>query len=84
MTPQQAIQAKLGTVGIPAKEIRVYGSQIMITAWSEGAARKWARLLAQFATVKAMKESVEYTKVNAGGCLNPSTYRVWLVWAVLA
>ncbi|MGI9489328.1 MAG: hypothetical protein ACR2RF_26260 [Geminicoccaceae bacterium] len=62
MTPQQKMKAMLAKTGIPHKEIECYGSQIVITSWSEAAARKWASLLANFATVRGIVKTTDYNK----------------------
>ena len=51
-TPQQRMKAELAKSGIPYKRIEVYGAQIVITAWSEDAARKWWSLINHFATMR--------------------------------
>lgn len=81
MTPQQKMQAALAKTGIPVKEIKVFGSQILITAWSHDAAKKWAAVLTKFATVRAVVESVDYDKINTGSVNKPSTHKVWRVGA---
>ncbi len=83
MTPQQNLQAKLIKCGLPHKEVRVYGSQIMITAWSRDAADKWQRLLCRFARVKSVVESVDYNQVNRNTVMNPTVHTVWRVWATI-
>lgn len=79
MTPQQQMQAKLESLGLPYKEIRVYGSQVMITAWSESAAKKWHSVLCRFTTSKRPVRSMDYNKVNKNTCLMPSAHEVWLI-----
>jgi hypothetical protein len=81
MTLQQMMQAKLAETGIPHKEIKVYGSQIMITAWSRDAAQKWASVLTKFAKVRRVWESVDYNQVNRGSMLNRTVHTVWMVAA---
>jgi hypothetical protein len=81
MTPQDAMAAKLAEAGIPSKEIRCYGAQIVITAWSRDAADKWADLLAKFATVRGVVRSRDDAKVNRNTMLKPSTVEVWRVFA---
>lgn len=83
-TPQQKMQAALAKSGIPAKEIKVYGSQIMITAWSFEAAQKWASLLKKLNPSKIRTgQGIDYAKENKGTNLCPSTIKVWRVWATL-
>ncbi len=82
-TPQQRMKAKLESCGIPAKRVDVYGSQIMITAWSRGAAEKWASLLSRFAKVSRVIESMDYAKENKNTVLLPSAVKVWRVGATI-
>lgn len=79
MTPQQKMQTKLESLGIPYKEIRCCGRQIMVTAWSEDAARRWRMLLANFCDVRGPIESVERNQINTNTVLLPSSHTVWLV-----
>ena len=82
MTPQEQIQALLKKSGIPAKEIQVYGSQIVITAWSLQAANKWASLIAKFATLRGgVLATTEDDKVNTNTVMKPSFHKVWRVYA---
>ena len=83
VTPQQQIKALLIKSGIPYKEINCYGSQIMVTAWSESAARKWALLLAKFAKVNNIGQGIDEAKVNKNTVLLPTVIRVWRVWATI-
>lgn len=82
-TPQQRIKATLQRAGIPAKQIDVYGSQIMITAWSQDAARKWFRLLQQFcSTTRQPLESTDDNKAQKGTRL-VEFHKVWRVWGTI-
>lgn len=83
-TPQEQIKDLLQRTGLPAKEISVYGSQIVVTVWSHDAARKWARLIQRFATLRGITESMDYNKVNKNTCLLPSVHKVWRVFGVIA
>ncbi len=83
MTIQEQMQAKLAVTGIPAKEIKCYGSQIMITAWSRDAAERWVMFLAKFSKVQAVKESTDYAKENHNTVLLPSRVSVWRVWSTI-
>jgi hypothetical protein len=84
LEPIKQIEAILRASGIPAKEIRCYGSQIMVTAWSQTAARKWFRLLHGFAeTVRQPTLTTDYNKVNKNTCLVPTVHKVWRVWATI-
>ena len=77
MTAQEQMKAQLAKSGIPHKEIQVFGSQIIVTSWSREAANKWAGLLAKFATVRGVVESVDYNQANRNTTLRPTTHRVW-------
>jgi hypothetical protein len=80
-TTQSKIKSLLEKSGIHAKEIRVYGSQIMITCLSQNTAKKWADLCGKFATVKAVFESVdENKKVTA---TSGKYHKVWRVAACI-
>lgn len=83
-TPQQKMQAKLESCGLPYKEIKVYGSQIMVMAWSRTAALRWHSLLFKICTtVRPPGESRDYNKVNKGTCLLPTIHKVWCVWGTI-
>jgi hypothetical protein len=79
------MKGTLETLGVPYKEIKVYGSQVMITAYSRAAALKWQSVLTTFATIqgRGATESIDYTKVNTQTVMNPSTVKVWRVWATI-
>jgi len=83
MTTQEQMQSKLAQCGIPAKEIKCYGSQIMITAMSLMAAQRWAGLLAQLCTKVRSGESWDDCKVNKNTVLCPSKVRVWRIWGTI-
>lgn len=91
MTIQEQLKAQLEKTGIPAKEIRVYGSQIMITAWSEAAAKRWAHVLNGFATtvrpiVRSMDETKDDSRIrkaNPGLVKSKFHHDVWRVWATV-
>ena len=81
MTAQEQMTDRLAKAGIPFKEIKCYGSQITVKAWSREAADKWAALLANFAKVRGIVESRDYDKANHNTMLRPSTHRVFLIGA---
>lgn len=87
MNKQAAMKAKLalaGTLaGIPFREIECYGSQIVVTSACDNTARKWARLLSRFATVRGVIKSLDDAKENKGTCLRPSHLPVWRTFAVI-
>ena len=80
-TTQEKLAETLAKSGIPYKQIKCYGSQITVTAWSREAADKWAGLLANFAKVRGIVESRDYDKANQNTMLRPSTHRVFLIGA---
>lgn len=82
-TPQEKMKARLEALGIPYKEIRVYGGQIVVTCVSVNTATKWASLLGNFAKVRGTVQSIDYTKENKGTCLVPTTTKVWRVFATV-
>lgn len=83
MTAQERIKELLGKSGIPAKEIKVFGSQILITCYGRPAADRFVSLLAQFATVRGMVESFDYNEVNRNTVLQLTKHKVWRVGAFL-
>lgn len=83
-TPQTRMRSTLLQAGIPSKEVKVYGSQVMVTAWSEDAAERWAELLRAFcAKVRRPHATVDYNKENRNTVLRPTTHRVWRVWGTV-
>jgi hypothetical protein len=81
MTPQQKIKELLEKA-LKAKKIDVFGSHIIVEAWSESAARAAFRLLHQFCEdVSQPKKTIAYNKENEGTSLCPSTHFTWLVHA---
>ena len=92
MTPQERIRELLEKSGIPAKEIHVFGSQILITCYGRPAAERFAILLGKFATVRGIVESVDdvkdkhaaYARLNNPGLVKSSfVQRVWRVGAFI-
>lgn len=83
MNHQKKIKALLEETGIPAKEIQVYGQQIMVTTWSEDAARKFAALVGNFARVRRVWESLDDNLENRGTSLLPTRHKVWRMAAVM-
>lgn len=81
MKPQDQMRAQLERSGIPYKEIECYGSQIVVTSWSHDAAKRWARLLGRFATVRGLVHTRDYNEENRGTNLNPTTHEVWRTFA---
>lgn len=84
MTPQEKLQKSLESLKIPYKEIKVYGSQIMVTCVAYNTAKKWHNILYKLSPVQLrMGEGIDYAKENKGTNLCPSTIKVYRVWATL-
>ena len=81
MSTQEAMKAKLESSGLPFKEIKVYGSQIVVTAWSREAALKWASFIAKFATVFCGITAIDECRQNDKLIGNPSVVEVFRVFA---
>ena len=79
-TTQHKIKAALLKTGLPVKEIEVYGSQIVITAWSVDAANNWASVVARFATLRGVIASMDYDEKNTNTVMLPSCHKVWRVF----
>jgi hypothetical protein len=83
-TAQETMKKKLEELPIPSKEIRVYGSQIMVTCWSLAAAKKWHGVLRKLSPERLrIGPGTDYAKENKGTNLLPSTIQVYRVWASL-
>lgn len=80
-TPQAKMKARLEEMGIAYKEIEVYGSQIVVTAWSASAAKQWTELLAKFSKVRGSTRSLDQVKVNTDPRRNRSYVTVYRVFA---
>lgn len=77
MSPQARIIALLQSVGIPAAEVKCYGSQVVVTCLSRDAAERFYTLLGRFcSTVRQPVESIAYIHVNKGTALQPSSHRI--------
>ena len=83
MNQQEQMKANLEAIGLPYREVKVFGSQIIVKSHCEETAKKWANVLSKFAKVRSVVEHVEYAKVNKNSVLLPSTVKVWLTGAVL-
>lgn len=84
MSVQQRMQELLGKAGIPAKEIKVYGSQVMITCWGRDSAVRFGDLLKTFCSkVRGPIQTADYDKVNQNTVLKPSRHEVWRVWGTI-
>ena len=75
------IKSTLEASGIAAKEIKVFGAQVMITALCQASADRWHMLLNNFCKkVRAQKTMIEIDhSVNAA-----SKYQAgWIVWGTI-
>jgi uncharacterized membrane-anchored protein len=85
MTIQAQIKTTLAKAGIPAREIEVYGRQIVITSACQDTARDWAALLAKFATVRGIVETVDEAKDQSHRTtIRPKYVKVWRTFAAMA
>lgn len=81
MTIQEQLIAKLESTGLPHKQIHCYGSQIVVTAWSQDAANQWASVLGKFAKVRGIVKSIDENKISRGSFLLPTIHNVYRVFA---
>ncbi len=82
---QQALKAKLETVGLPYKAIQVYGSQIVVTTVALDSANRWSRLLGKFCKVRGITESLGEKQDSFHGTPPSEKYtRVHRVFATVA
>lgn len=68
---------------IPVKEVKCYGSQIVVTCWCEQSARKYADLIAKFANLRSIKESLDEKAKNRQARLSGKYVKVWRVYATI-
>lgn len=79
---QQRFESLFRSAGASLKEVKAFGSRLIVTCHSQGAADKIANLLSRGKfSVDKVGESFDYDKVNRGTVLRPSTVQVWKVWA---
>lgn len=74
----------LESVDIPKKQINCYGSQIVVTCWSQDAAEKWVNVLNKFATVRGVIKTVDEAtlqKMRTGLVMKSNLIDVWRVYA---
>jgi hypothetical protein len=83
MNKQEKMKQALSRTGIPAKEIKCYGSQIMITVAGKESADKWQMTLNNFCRRVLVKPTMDYAKENVGSCLNPTMVDVYRVWGTI-
>lgn len=80
-TIQKRMETKLKQLGIPYKDISVYGSQIVITTSSRSAADRWAKAISpRVARLRGLLESTDIAKVNKGTVLKPTRIKVWRIY----
>lgn len=82
-TLQARIKATLGKLGIPAKQVDCYGSQIVVTSQSRDTADRWALALGKFATVRGTLESFDEAVENKNTVLRPTMIKVWRTYATI-
>jgi len=80
---QDKMKAAMLASGIPSKEVKVYGSQIVVTSFCLDSAHRWAAFIGGFAKVRGITESRDAAAHNKGSCLNPTTIPVWRTFAVV-
>jgi len=80
----EKIRAMLAKIGVPTKTVEQYGSQLVITCWSEPMARRAAHIVS-LATwkLRGVTRSIDYAKENTNTGMNPSKIDVWRVFACL-
>lgn len=83
MSLQEQMKATLEQTGIPAKEIKCYGSQIMIICMGRDTARKWDTLLRHFCRTVRSGPTVQYNKQNRNTVLRPTRHKAWSVWGTV-
>jgi hypothetical protein len=83
MSIQARMQQKLEQIGLPYKQIEVYGRQIVVTSTCRATADKWASLIGKFATFRGVTESIDYCKEQKGTCLLPTTTKVWRTFGAI-
>jgi len=76
------MQQLLSKLGIPSKDIKVYGSQIMITCWGEASARKFADAVSNFAKVRAVFQTVD-ENIGQDETAFKECHKVWRVAACI-
>lgn len=81
MTIQTEIAAKLASLGIAHKEIKVYGSQIVVTCWGREAADRFAAVIANFAKVRGVLKALDQNEASKGR--KPEWHEVHRVFAAI-
>lgn len=81
MTIQEKMKTKLEESGIPAKEIRVFGSQVMITCKGKRSAERFNTLLSTFCRKVRLNESLDEVRNMPNA--KPSYLKVWRVWGTI-
>lgn len=84
-TIQQALKAKLETVGLPYKAIEVYGSQIVVTTVALDSANRWSQLLSKFCKIRGITKSLDEKRDAVPGTPPHQKYtRVHRVFATVS
>ena len=83
MTTQQQMKSTLERAGLPYKAIDCYGRQIVVTAWCEESARKWAILLSHFATLRGVCKGLDEKAETKGKGIKPAYIQVWRAFAAI-
>ena len=85
MNLQAQMRAMLEKTGIPAREIKVYGSQIMITCIARDTTQKWSGVLHRLCRKVRVGEGID-DHVDAARFPNERgmhTMQVWRVWGTI-
>lgn len=81
MTIQQQIKTRLETLGIPYREVKVYGSQITVECSSRKSAEWFAVVVGQFAKVRGIVETTVDAVENRETNLLPTQVKVFRLYA---
>lgn len=81
MTTQERMKNKLYEAGIPAKQIEVYGSQVMVTCKGKKSAERFNALLHTFCRKVVMAESIDDVQSKPNAKLE--YHKVWRVWGTI-
>jgi hypothetical protein len=79
MTPQEKMTARLKEVGLPYKDIHVFGSFVHVTCLGEKTAEKWNSILSKFCNKTKVVETIFENKANNNTVLLPSSHKGFLI-----
>lgn len=82
-TMQDRMAALLSKLGLPYKEIKIYGGQIVVTCIGWPTAKRWNSVLWKFAKVQRVMRSFDLAKKNKFTVNRPTQVKVWRVYATL-